>query len=273
MNASDISAAFSSFQSAARGNASLGFSGTAPCGQTAGQQFIFPPGTTPTQAGTAQYHTQTSQPFRAELTVTTILYAFANTDCWPQLALSGQYSHRPVLFGATSYEGSFVYGTLVNEWLSKANLTDDSHFLTYEMIPTLLQTTGVSNYYPVKELLRDSYFSEGTVGELSAMLPGVTDLLSVFFIKAASYELVQQNSGAAPSYMYSFEYDSPMKHLYNVFMLGWDHANVTHPGPTHCEEIPYLFDVEIPLIFCDLDEMIQASQSKRNAVHTFSFFK
>ena len=31
---------------------------------------------------------------------------------------------------------------------------------------------------------------------------------------------------------------------------------MTHPGATHCEEIPYLFDVEIPLIFCDIKDII-----------------
>lgn len=68
------------------------------------------------------------------------------------------------------------------------------------------------------------------------MIPGFTDLLSVFFIKvssrncvlqivysnsqAAAYELVQQNSVRSPSYWYDFAYDSPQKHLYNVFFLG-----------------------------------------------------
>ena len=44
--------------------------------------------------------------------------------------------------------------------------------------------------------------------------------------------------------------------MYNVFFLGSATNNVTHPGATHCEEIPYLFDVEIPLIFCDIKDII-----------------
>ena len=35
--------------------------------------------------------------------------------------------------------------------------------------------------------------------------------------------------------------------------------NVTHPGATHCEEIPYLFDVDIPLKCCDIKEIIDGA--------------
>ena len=34
-------------------------------------------------------------------------------------------------------------------------------FLTYEVIPTLMETVGVSQYYGVKEVLRDTYFEPG----------------------------------------------------------------------------------------------------------------
>merc|ERR1712127_1102286 len=116
--------------------------------------------------------------------------------------------------GAAKDEGSFVYGTLHNEWMVKNNLTQDEDFLKYEVIPTLLQTVGVSQYYAVKELLRDQYWETESLGDLPAMIPGMTDLLSVFFIKASAYEMVQQNSHRAPSYWYDFHYDSPHKHLY-----------------------------------------------------------
>ena len=104
---------------------------------------------------------------------------------------------------------------------------------------------------------------------------------------------------------YDFHYDSLHKHLYNVFFLGSQPTGirlnlvfqptgltsseifspgVDFPGATHCEEIPYMFDVskyylqnisskpkhekvetklrlrflsqvEIPLIFCNLTEV------------------
>ena len=38
--------------------------------------------------------------------------------------------------------------------------------------------------------------------------------------------------------------------------MGSDPSNQTHPGATHVEEILYLFDAEIPLIFCDIKEII-----------------
>jgi len=182
---------------------------------------------------------------------------FYTADQTPtDILFSGNYRHIPVMYGATKDEGSFVYGTLHNEFMVKANLTLNENFLKYDVIPTLLKTVGVTNYYAIKELLRDNYFDPWMIGNINDMIPGFTDLLSVFFIKAAAYELVQQNSKYSPSYWYAFDYDNPEKKLYNVFFLGSDHANVTHPGATHCEEIPYLFDVEIPLIFCDIKEII-----------------
>lgn len=221
VNASEIAAAFSHFQAEERGNASMGYSGTQPCGQTKGQRKFY----------------------TADQTPTDILF-------------SGDYHHVPVMYGATKDEGSFVFGTLYNDFLLKANITINYQFLKYEVIPTLMKTVGVSNYYPLKELLRESYFDPWMIGDIMNMTPGFTDLLSVFFIKAAAYELVQQNSKYSPSYWYAFDYDNPEKHLYNVFFLGSNKANVTHPGATHCEEIPYLFDVEIPLIFCDIEAII-----------------
>lgn len=221
VEAGEIAAAFSSYQAEERGNASMGYSGTMPCGQT---------------KGPIQFYT-------ADQTPTDILF-------------SGDYNHVPVMYGATKDEGSFVYGTLHNEFMVKSNLTEDQNFLRYGVIPTLLNTVGVTNYYALKELLRDTYFDPWMIGDIDNMIPGFTDLLSVFFIKASAYELVQQNSKYSPSYWYAFDYDNPEKKLYNVFFLGSDNANVTHPGATHCEEIPYLFDVEIPLIFCDIKEII-----------------
>ena len=221
MDAAKIASAFSSYQAEERGNASMGYSGTMPCGQTKGAK---------------KFYTD-------DLTPTDILF-------------SGDYRHVPVMYGATKDEGSFVYGTLYNEYMLKSNLTLNEPFLRHELIPTLMKTVGVSNYYPLKELLLDTYFDPSTIGDLNSMVPGFTDLLSVFFIKSAAYELVQQNSKYSPSYWYAFDYDNPEKHLYNVFFLGSATNNVTHPGATHCEEIPYLFDVEIPLIFCDIKDII-----------------
>ena len=157
------------------------------------------------------------------------------------------------MYGATKDEGSFVYETLYNEYMIKSNLTVDANFLRHELIPTLMKTVGVSNYYPLKELLLDTYFDPWMVGDVNNMVAGFTDLLSV---KSATYELVRQNSKYSPSYWYAFDYDNPEKHLFNVFFLGYSSSNTTQPGATHCEEIPYLFDVKIPLISCDIQEII-----------------
>lgn len=37
----------------------------------------------------------------------------------------------------------------------------DKEFLKHEVVPTLMETVGVSQYYGVKELLKDQYFDPG----------------------------------------------------------------------------------------------------------------
>jgi len=221
VDAEDITAAFSEFQAWERGNASMGYCGTQPCGQTKGPRFFYTEEKTPTD-----------------------------------ILMAGDYHPVPVMYGAAKDEGSFIYGTLYTEWMVKNNQSMDPDFLRHEVVPTLMKTMDVSNYYPMKELLRDIYFDQESLGDLHAMIPGFTDLIGVFAIKAASYELMQQNSLHAPSFWYDFHYDSLHKHLYNVFFLGSQPTGVDFPGATHCEELPYMFDVEIPLIFCNLTEIV-----------------
>jgi hypothetical protein len=125
--------------------------------------------------------------------------------------------------------------------------------MRHGIVPLLLEFTEISNYYGLKELVASSYFHEGQLGDLNAMIPGLVDFLSVFFIKAAAYEFVQANSVHSPSYWYAFDYDLSDKSLLNLFYMSpGSKGNQTHIGTSHADELLYVFDLEIPLIFCDL---------------------
>jgi carboxylesterase type B len=103
-------------------------------------------------------------------------------------------------------------------------------------------------------MVASSYFHENRLGDLTAMLPGFVDFFSVFFIKAAAYEFVQANSAYAPSYWYAFDYDLSDKSLFHMFYMSpASKANQTKPGTSHADELLYVFDLEVPLIFCDLN--------------------
>ena len=211
-DAKNLTASFGAFQSEERKHGRLGFGGSSPCAQSKGEKKFYLKGQTP-----------------------------------QQVLFSGDYEHVPMFFGANKKEGSYVYTVLYNEYLIPNNLDTDQDFIRYDYIPKLMEATKVSNYYGFKEMLFESYFDEWQIGDLYHMIPGIQDLLSVFFFKASAYELIQQNSKVSPSYWYAFDYSNTPKSLFNLqYINPADKANLTHPGTSHGDESIYLFDLELP---------------------------
>lgn len=222
LEASEITAAFQKYQNEDRFEGGLGFGGSNPCAQTKGERKFYHAGQTP-----------------------------------HDILFSGDYEHAPMFFGANKKEGSYVYTVLYNEYLVPNGLDKDIEFIKHGFLPKLMETTEVGNYYAFKELIAENYFDEGQIGDLHLMIPGLEDLLSVFFFKASAYELIQQNSEYAPSYWYAFDYSNSEKSLLHLQYLNpKDKANLTHPGTSHGDESLYLFDLEIPLIFCNIQAIV-----------------
>ena len=220
-DAASLTAAFDAFQKEERKQGRLGFGGSSPCAQSKGKKKFYLKGQTP-----------------------------------QDVLFSGNYEHVPMFFGANKKEGAYVYTVLFNEYLVPNGLDQDPEFMRYGYIPKLMEATEVSNYYGFKELLYDNYFDEGQIGDLYQMIPGIEDLLSVFFFKASAYELIQQNSKYSPSYWYGFDYSDSQKSLFNLqYINPADKANLTHPGTSHGDESIYLFDIEIPLVFCNIKDI------------------
>ena len=218
LSAVEVSKAFVVYQNEARLHGNLGFGGSSPCAQSKGERKFYSIGQTP-----------------------------------HSILFGGNYDPLPIFYGANKHEGSYVYGVVYNEFLVPNGLDQDDNFLHYELIPKLLEFSEISNYYGLKELVANSYFLNGQVGDLAAMTPGLVDFFSVFFIKAAAYEFVQANSVHSPSYWYAFDYDQSNKSLYHMFYMSpGSKANLTRPGTSHADELLYVFDLEVPLIFCDL---------------------
>lgn len=222
VSAKNISTAFGEYRSEGRQEGSLGFGGSIPCAQTQGERKFY----------------------KADQTPESVLF-------------NGDYEHVPIMFGANSYEGSFVYGVVYNDFLVPNNFTEDEEFLRHEFLPYLLRAIGVTNSYAMEPTIRREYFDEWQMGNLTAMQPGAIDLLSVFFIKASAYKLIEENAkhniAAAPSYWYSFDYQSEMKSAFHLlFMNPALKAGVVRPGTSHADELMYLFDVELPLLLCDI---------------------
>ena len=220
----NISVAFNDYRLEGRLNGGLGFGGSIPCAQKKGERKF---------------------------------YDAAKGETPESLIFGGNFDHVPIMFGANSYEGSFVYGALYGGYLKPNNLHEDEYFLTHEFIPLLLKTVGVSNAYAIEEMIQEDYFEDWQLGNLTNMTPGIIDLLSVFFLKASSYKTVQENSKYEDSYWYSFDYKSKQKSIYHALYLDTAaKAGITDPGVCHADELMYLFDVKLPLVLCNLDEMM-----------------
>ena len=71
---------------------------------------------------------------------------------------NGNYTAVPIMFGANSHEGSYVYGAVYNDFMVPNNLTNDYDFLKYDMIHTLMKTVGVTNSYAVEYMIEHEYF-------------------------------------------------------------------------------------------------------------------
>eukprot|EP00090_Calanus_glacialis_P005797 TRINITY_DN14495_c0_g1_i1.p1 TRINITY_DN14495_c0_g1~~TRINITY_DN14495_c0_g1_i1.p1 ORF type:complete len:687 (+),score=181.02 TRINITY_DN14495_c0_g1_i1:28-2088(+) len=212
-----ITSAAKAYIDESRNAGGLGFGGLIPCAQKAGERKFYTEHETPVE----KMH-------------------------------SGDYESVPIFFGANKHEGSFVYATVYNSFLTNNSLTEDAGFLKYDLIPQLLRTVQMDNSYGIEHLLDDTYFDLWQLGDLLAMTPGLVDLLGVFFIKASSYTMVKENSRLNPSYWYSFDYEAEHKSAFHaLFMSPEKKANVT-PGVCHGDELLYLFDAELPLAFCDV---------------------
>ena len=146
----NISKAFSDYSKEDRAKGGMGFGGSIPCAQTMGAK---------------QFYTADQTP--------------------EQLLHSGQYEKVPIMFGANSHEGSFVYATVYNSFFVPNNLTNDTSFLTKDLTHQLLQTVEIGNSYPVEYLVEESYFEKEQLGDLMAMRPAIIDLLGVFFLKVS----------------------------------------------------------------------------------------
>ena len=222
MPAEDVSAAYHQHSKNQRKDAYDGFGGTTPCSQTHGKRKFYEDHENPKD----------------------ILY-------------DGNYESVPIMFGANSHEGSYVYGVVYNDFMEPNDLIHNETFLRYDIIHTLMQVVDVSNSYAVEYMIQKEYFEDSMMGNLTAMQPGLIDLLSVFFLKASSYELMAQNSKYNDSYWYAFDYQPSQKTVFNLLFMSPDKkAEIRDSGVCHGDELIYMFDMELPLLLCDIAALL-----------------
>ena len=125
-----------------------------------------------------------------------------------ELLRNGNYDHMPILMGATTHEGSFVYGgrfnlhlllepihktfqifnlgsllqfgfyftVVYNEFIVPNNISQDENFLKYEFTDFLLRALGIEQEYAFSDSLTEKYWHKDQIGNLTAMAPGAVDV-------------------------------------------------------------------------------------------------
>ena len=126
-----------------------------------------------------------------------------------ELLRLGHYDHMPILMGANSHEGSYVYGgnytiliiviidqcsakpqstsgfrfihilALYNQFILPNELDKDTDFLKYQFTDLLLRSLGVEQEYAFSDLITAKYFHEDQLGNITAMTAGAIDVRSI----------------------------------------------------------------------------------------------
>ena len=105
---------------------------------------------------------------------------------------------------------SFI-AAVYKDFLLAANKSDDIDFLKFEFIDTLLRAVGIEQEYAFSDQIREKYFHEDQIGNLTAMTPGAIDVSS----KHTSLKIVHCTSHKILNLIIFIAI--PTKNLFNLF--------------------------------------------------------
>lgn len=235
MEARTISKATKTYVKMQRSQGEMGFAGVIPCAQKKGKTKLY-----------------------------------GQFDDPAEIAKSGNYRKIPVLFGANSHEGTYVYDMVYSSYLDKNNLTDNKDFLVNGFMSKMLSSVHVSQSDFMAEMLQDEFFMPDHIGNLSLMTPGAIDMLGALYLKASAYEFVQLNSKYENSYWYSLEQKSrkSFAHLSYGNLKPLPLGTLPSPGVAHADDLWHIFNYQVPLVWCDLRPIL-GSLVVRTAICVF----
>jgi len=194
-----------------RAQGRLGFGGSSPCAQTHGKQKFI-----------------TQHP----------------KDIIMDHIKHGNPSPKRLMTGANKHEGSFVLGLMYGLYFVPNHYLNDTFFLEYEFIDTLLKAMGLNDESGnIYEMLEYSFFRHKDMGTWSTMMEGMVNMVGTFFIKASTYEFMKYNElTGSESWFYSFEYEGHNS-IWNILFPG-DKPPIPR-GVVHGDEMIYLFSTKV----------------------------
>ncbi|CAG7659244.1 unnamed protein product [Allacma fusca] len=160
----------------------------------------------------------------------------------------------PLIMGTTRHDGSFVLGTEYNKFIKVNGYEEDEVFLRSKLVPTLLQALGLQDstgvvYDALASLYLGKYAKAS--GNFTLMIPGLTDLHSVFFFNAGALRtLLLHSQLQSQSYWYNFAY----KGRFSVYgTLVQTSGNPVRGGVGHGDDLLYLFNIPTLINLPDAD--------------------
>lgn len=157
---------------------------------------------------------------------------------------SGHFLKLPTVIGFTKDEGAMFFKIFYDYFLKpggsehcfEMNNCISEDFAKDEIFYTFLQIFGLSNEIPMLEMVKDKYFPEKVRGNLTAITPGLIDLMSTLMLKIPSVKFVRNTFEKMPTYLYTFNYKGRFSLLYDK-----DVKNPFPFGVSHGDDLVYLF--------------------------------
>jgi len=150
----------------------------------------------------------------------------------------GKQRKVPLLIGATKQDGEFSLGLIFSNFLLPNGLLTNSSFLSKRLVSNMLSSVG---YNPSEkgsvEGFKAAYLGKcSDSGNFMEMLPGLTDISTVLFFKAAALEVAELHSEQSPTYLYSFDFKGTRtQHNKRLPFPG---------GVAHSDDTIYLFPIQ-----------------------------
>lgn len=170
---------------------------------------------------------------------------------------SGNYQRIPIMFGANSYDGTLFYDEWFSQYVAPNNLTGDADFLKNDAVEKVLGGLGFGHAYAFADLVAAKYFRPGQLGHLNLMIPGAIDVAGTFTFKLPGMHVMEQSAKhGVEAYWYSLEQKSKKSFCYIATGAADLSGNFPFgdigPGVCHIDDLWHLFDLELPLVLCDL---------------------
>jgi carboxylesterase type B len=170
----------------------------------------------------------------AELTLELIV-----TEMPYKVFSEGRQKPVPLMMGVTRHDGSFVFQKMYDYFILPNNLIGNTTYIREELLADILRGLGIPDTsYALVESISDSFMGDAKYsGNLTEKMPGLIDIMSVFFMKAMSYRTTQLHSQIQPkSYYYSFDHLGQWS-LHGVTNIGGPIPS----GVSHTDDQIYLF--------------------------------